>query len=230
MFVPTKSLQDAGDRFYKLRENIIEISTKYGYPSQDGRSDILNNLGWLIVPILIRMSTLISLDTNVVSQKQIREIFRLYSGDLQTPLQFDMSFTRWNFIIFFQFQIETLLKILFLHLEEKNPPRSYSVVVKKILEILDISDKERKIDILNVLAYARNGFHSNGIHLNNDAEFSVDNLTFRFTKGKPIQEQFSWGTIHYVADAIISIIEEILDTQKIQSIPPLLPNQYIPKL
>ena len=230
MFVPTKSLQESGDRFYNLREKLIILSTKYGYPSQDGRSDILNNLGWLIAPVLIRMSTLISLDKKIITQEKIREIFRLYSGDLQTPLQLDISYTRWSFIIFFQFQIETLLKILLLHMEEKNPPRNYSKVVERILNVLNIPEKEKKIDILNVLAYARNAFHSNGIHLNDDYEFIVDNLTFKFIYGKPIDENFSFDKIHYVADGIISIIEEMLDSQIIQCIPPLIPNQYIPKI
>lgn len=229
MFVPTKTLQETGDRLYHLRERLFQIRAKYDYSTKDGRLDILNNMSWLIASVLIRMSTLISLDKEIITQEQIRETYRLYSGDLQTPLQADMNFTRLSFIILFQFQIETLLRIILQHITGKDSPWNYSDVVERILTTLKINDKEKKIDILNILAYARNAFHSNGVHIIKDEEFHVDNLTFKFVKGQTIENSFSWAEIHYVANAVITIVEEILDSKEVRSIPSPMPNRYIPK-
>ena len=223
--IKADSAREIGDKLYALSKKITEFLLDSGYAKEDARYVALNNMFLFILSALMRMSVLVSLDEGVITEEKIREVFRIWSGDLRSVLNEEMKVTRIAFVTLFQFQVENLFKILLSQLDNQPIPRKYHPIVDRLLKILDF-DNDDKLDKLEILAYVRNCLHSNGIHSNDDRTFVIDDYVFEFVKGKSF-EKAHWGEIHYMTNSAFEVIKGILESDRVKQIPQPLPDQYI---
>lgn len=223
-FNDTPTLSEDKKQFLELRGKFHELLTKYGYPDNDGRNIILSSCCNLFMSSVMNMSLLESLDKKIISEEQARKLLSNDLGDFHASMMVENDIRRISFVTNFQFQIETLFKIILSSIGE-NVPRQYYDIVTKLLSVLQIHNSEEKIKTLNILAYVRNCLHSNGIHTNQSKEFTLDGYTFRFEKNKPFN-QARWAHIYFVVINIHPILEEILDSQLVQSITPPIPYTF----
>lgn len=223
-FIDTKTLAEDKDRFLKLRNKFLELNTKYGYPDHDGRVILLNNICNLIMSAIMNMSLLISLDKKIIKEEQVRRLLSVDTGNFHGSMMAENDLRRVVYITIFQFQIETLFKVLLTGLGE-IPSKNYYNIIKQILTRLNLSNFSQKKDTLNILAYMRNCMHSNGVHTKPSKDFILDNYTFKFQQGESFN-QAKWAHLHYVSDNVVEILEDVLDSTEIQAIAPPLPFRF----
>ena len=226
-FKPSDTDEERCGRYIELRKRFQEIKNKYGYPEDDGRVKILNNLTWAIVSIVSRLNIILALNNKQFSHEQVGNLIGLSKGDLKTPIEADLLFVRLSFVALFQFQVETLLKIILREIEGKEPPKTYHKIVEQTLKVLQINDWERKLDILNILAYMRNCFHSNGVHTRRSKTFEIQNHRFEFVYGQSYLGG-SLDEIHLAANEALTVLEEILDTDQVKNLTVPLPFVFVP--
>lgn len=222
--IEVDSAREIGDRLHVLSKKITEFLCDSGYAEEDARYVALNNIILFIVSALMRMSVLVSLDDGVITEEKIREVFRIWSGDLRSILNEEMKVTKIVFVTLFQFQVENLFRILLSQLDNQSIPDTYNTKVKRLLKILDLNTDDKR-DKLNVLAYVRNCLHSNGIHSKKNKTFVIDGCSFNFVKGKSF-EHANWGEIHYMTNSAFEVIKEILGSDRVKQIPQPLLDQY----
>src|SRR5437870_1763855 len=136
----------------EIAESFLELKNKIDTlldicPKNDGRFIILTNCSFALLSIITRMNTWTALSNNFSLQNAFKKITGFREGSLEDFLRQDIFFVRLGFTAIFQFQIETLFKILLQRLENKKPPEKYSQIVKRLLKVLDL-DSEEKEEIL----------------------------------------------------------------------------------
>lgn len=228
IYVPANSLEERTKRLLQLRLRIQEIKNKFGYPEKDGREKILNNITWIIASVVMKMNIALEYNNNPQIRPTIQKLIGLSQGDLKTPLEVDVDITRMSFITMFQFQLETLMKILLAEFSTKKLPQGFYDISKELLTVLSIKNIDYKLDVLNALAYMRNCLHSNGVHNKPTKTFDVNGLKLEFIENKLLKVG-KWEEICHLANESISIIGEILETPKVSDLKGTLSDVYIPK-
>jgi uncharacterized protein (DUF2267 family) len=224
-FKDTKTLEEDRDRFLDLRKKFLELMTQYGYPDTDARVMILNNFCGIINSSIMNMSILVSLDKKIIRENDAKRILGMSDvGNFHSVMMNENDLRRISFLTMFQFQLETLFKILLSSLDVK-PDVEFSKVVNQVIKKLSLPQSDQKRNILNSVAYIRNCLHSNGVHNRPSMNIGVNGYIFRFEKGMSFN-QAKWAHIHFLIDSIFSILEEILNHTEIQSIPPPLPYKF----
>jgi len=227
-YVPAKTLEERARRLIELRSYIQETKNKFELSENDGRVKILNNLTWIIASEVMKMNIALKYNNNPEIRPTIQKLIGLSRGDLKTPLGVSIDISRMSFVTVFQFQLETLMKILLAELTKKNPPIGFYNISDRLLNVLSINNIDYKLDVLNALAYMRNCLHSNGVHTNPSKSFEVNGLKLDFIENKLLKIG-KWEEICHLARESISIIGEILDNSKVRELESPIPEVYIPK-
>jgi len=227
-FSPSVSTEDTCGRFIELRKKIIRIKNKHGLPEDDGRVQAFNNLAWSTVSIISRLNIILALNNRTIPESTVRQLIGLETGDIKIPMEADLTFTRLSYTAIFNFQIENLLKNILAILEKKNPPQSFYRILEKILKILSIVNSEEKFDILYSMALMRNCLHSNGIHTQETKHIKIKGHEMNFVEGQSY-EGGNLDEIHFVANEMLDVLEEILDHEKVKNLDIPLPKQFTPK-
>jgi hypothetical protein len=131
-----------------------------------------------------------------------------------------------SLIIMFQFRIENMVTNILEIFNKKQARRGYYEKTEALLDILSLKDKERKLKILNILAFTRNSLHSGGINNKFSLDVTIDGFRFNFPKGQPVRYA-GWGHIDLAMEHILIIINEILHSEKVKAIPEPISLSYI---
>jgi hypothetical protein len=204
-----------------IEKNLLELENRINkikkeYSENDGRFILLSNLRLAVIFMFTRIHTWITLRDHQDLRNTYSQIIGLIDGDLNSFLHQERFFIRLSSIVMFQFQIETLFKNIITELDDQKLPYEYNKIVKRLLEKLKLDTKERR-DILNILAYIRNCFHSNGIHTKSTITISIDNELFEFIQNKPFTRG-DYGDICFILDKIITVLNEILTSDKVKKL------------
>ena len=71
------------------------------------------------------------------------------------------------------------------------------------------------IELLRLASYIRNSFHNNGVHTLDDVDVVWRNVTYRFTKGKPIELGDVWHTFTVITTDILEMLEKLVKSDAI---------------
>ncbi|MBS3922356.1 MAG: hypothetical protein KGZ37_04315 [Nitrosarchaeum sp.] len=118
-------------------------------------------------------------------------------------------------ITLFMFQIENFLKQINLILENKFDDKGYSGLLKHVLREVGLNDSELKnYNSLYLPSVVRNSLHYAGIHTDNDTEGKIEDIQFKFKKGKKVIYG-SWYHTYFFFENMIVTVEKILASPKI---------------
>ena len=214
-----------------IEEKLLELSEKIGniateYSENDGRCIFLNNLRLPVIFMFTKLHTWITLRDHHELRDTYSQIIGLTDGDLNGFLHQERFFIRLSSIVMFQFQIEALFKNILIKLDEQESPYDYTNIVKKLLKKLELDTKERR-DTLNILAYIRNCFHSNGIHTKKSITVIIDDEKFEFIQNKPFSRG-DYGDLCFVLNKIVTVVNEILNSDDVKHLE-TIPFQYTSK-
>lgn len=137
-----------------------------------------------------------------------------------------------SYLTLSHFVIENFFKTLLAEIDTtKNPPSGFYKLSKALLEKITISDKDRKLEILNTMAMIRNSMHNNGIHVPlppapDSQTITIGSTSFQFVKG----QQTSIKESHMIdlINGVVDVLEEILNSQEVTRLPSV-PLLYVPK-
>ena len=136
------------------------------------------------------------------------------------------------YITLSHFVIENFFKTLLAELEtSKDPPTGFYVITKTLLDKITISDKQRKLEVLNAMAMVRNSMHNNGIHAPippapPSQTVTIGATTLNFDKGE--EGSILESEMVDLINAVIDILDEIVQAPEIQNLTSV-PLLFIPK-
>ena len=137
------------------------------------------------------------------------------------------TINRGNYCTTGMFYTEQLLMSINSYLKEYDENDGYSTLTKKLLIFLGYSEANNILDnrnyvILNTPAQIRNTLHNNG-YAGRDFKIIIDGEICHIIKGQQL-ERTGWATLYKIFEALIELLNEILDNNKIENI------KYIPEL
>jgi len=194
---------------------------------EDGRIVFLKNVSQLTrsTIVFLHLFHLCGSDPQLGQQ-----IFGLpTSENLGRNLKDTSKFIRLSWCTQFQFQLETLFKIL-LQALGKSVPRSYWQITQQIVDIFQIPNPQDVHDLLNVIAFIRNSQHANGIHhgyQNTDTLVIIDGVSFEFKHGQLVK-CVNWDHIAHAWMNHLPIVKHIYLHPKVCALPSPLPDQFWP--
>jgi hypothetical protein len=87
--------------------------------------------------------------------------------------------------------------------------------------------RPKRIQAAESLAFSsvRNSLHFNGIHRNESFTVEIQGVKFEFVKGKPVHSA-SLGHGLILIDSIVKILEEVIETEKVQNLKGFVPDPF----
>lgn len=148
----------------------------------------------------------------------LNEIFQSKSND-QSGFQKRMTEIAENFRLIpqntfytqFLFQVESFLRSIDEQIPNKKQNRimDFNEMQKRVLKHVDISDYEKKIDIIKTMSLIRNCLHNDGYYSGKDNEHTkIGKYHFDFIIDERTPYR-SWKHLHFFAEKIIDVLEEI---------------------
>jgi hypothetical protein len=134
---------------------------------------------------------------------------------------------RLGFTVLYQFQVENLLKNLLRALGE-TPPTAFYTSAKMLLNSISVTDREKKLETLNILALIRNSLHSNGIHYPRDkssTRIEINGTEYDFEYGKKVSCA-GWAYLISALHAGLNVLEETLMSPEIRALPDPTRDEY----
>ena len=224
--MPTR-FEEVANYLVIMQNKAQDICHSSPYPEDDIRHrGFLHVLG-VIQPLIIIWNILLAVDRNKVPDQYYMPLFGMKKE--WVPQQFGTLeiFEGISLIIQLHFGLEVFLKNILSKIETPIPTKFYQIA-HKLLEKISISEKEKKYLTLMALTHIRNGYHSNGIHLNKSTKaIFIQNLKFEFIRG----QSYECATPKHVCvlvNEIISIMEKITLAKEVKRIKEKIPDQYIP--
>lgn len=220
------TFRETNDLLVPLQSLLYDAYKNSGYSDKDARGVVFLNCSTDISVIIMFMNTFVNLQEKSFPPPVFEKLFGQHTGEMQNAVNFANSFLRLGLVLMFVFRVENMMANILSKLDPSVSHRAYSKIVNRLFDKISISDKDRKKDILHVLAHMRNAIHSNGIHNNESIAIPIGNYTFTFEKGK-IVTCLDWGAIPLAIQEIVKILQEIIQTQEVKAITALIENKYV---
>jgi hypothetical protein len=222
---PDKTFLEQADRVSKFEDACADVIDRQGSLKTDARrihlenirsaatasSDILRILHWCEQAGNTSLAGVLGLADATHGQMHQQDLLR--AGRL-------------FFLVETQFQIETMFRNILAALGQSVPNGFYNVA-KNVLAASGILDQGAKLDLLNIPALMRNSMHTNGLHhgfRNSSTNIKINGVDFDFNHGKKV-DCGSWLHITTALSSSIGIIEEILQSAPVTSLP-LIDDEY----
>jgi hypothetical protein len=131
-------------------------------------------------------------------------------------------------ILEIQFSIENCMSSIleFINEDNVNISQGYWSKSKRLLELVALENLDYKHRVLNILAKMRNSSHRCGIYTQEFFSVKIGEETYSFEKNKRV-EKANWEHIFNVLNAVLDILEEIFDSEKIKSVTLIPSNHFV---
>jgi hypothetical protein len=124
-----------------------------------------------------------------------------------------------SLVTMIQFRLDNMVRNILSTIKKASARPSYASNIDALLPLLQLSDMDRKNQILRVLQYMRNTYHNNGTHKVGKAiNIQIENLTFIFDMNCPI-DCASWTHVTIAMKATFEVIFEILNSGRVKALP-----------
>lgn len=123
-----------------------------------------------------------------------------------------------SFVTMCQFALENCIERVLDALPGEHSQGTFKKSAQRLIEITDIAEPERKLDIVLVPAWIRNTLHAGGVHSRDNKTIVIDGEPYAFEKGKRFSCA-SWSHIMHALLNALDVYEEILCSKKVTSIP-----------
>ena len=233
-YLPVKSYREIATRLVPIQAHIQLIYENLGYPQDpnpirlmDARSATLSILLSETAMNVMILNILASVNEGLVSEETFRSM--IGHQDRSVSLAYIANqlshYHRLSWVTMIQFRIENMLANILVVLGKKVT-RSYHSNVKALLDLLHLENKERKLDILNVLQNIRNCLHNNGVHNNKSTSIIIDDTPFVFEKGRQVNCA-GWEHIIIAFEASLIVLEKILNAPQVKAISEPISDTYV---
>ena len=191
--------------------------------AQDSRLVALNGMQKTVLSCGFWLSTYKSIRENYQNESMVIK----YAGSnlsLKHTADIMIDQIRLGLVLFFHFKLENILGGLLNKISSKKI-NSLLGTFDTLSKEINLSDIEKKAEIIKAFSSVRNSLHNNGIH--NKASFSVKlgKFDYVFTEGEAVQCASIDHCITLI-QAITDIIESILATEKIKEIKEIIPDTF----
>lgn len=199
-----------------------------GYSEEDARGHALEQCRAVGNSALMIVMILGAAEENRVD---LLKLVGFQSGDPQLTRVFLDESARIYLLMMFQFKLETLWKNLLRELGKSNLRQGYHNMVRDLFGKVPVADLDgSKIDSLLVPALIRNSLHSDGYHYGyrgTSHHIELDGVEYKFYERAQVQCA-GWYHIIHALNCATTVLEEILDSPAIKSLPDPVHNDFAP--
>jgi len=217
-FQQAKSWEERGLQLQAVKDQCNGILKTLGIPDDDARAQGIVHVRQLCNTIA---AVPIKLQQNAERPSNIPSILALLGlsniKDLQSLLHDLNSNSKTSFLTMVQFALENCIVQVIEVIGAKRPSGKFSRDAESIIQLCDIADPERKLELLMLPALLRNTLHANGIHRWPSKTVIVDGEEYVFEKDKRINCG-SWSHIFHAVLNSLSVYEEILTSERVRTI------------
>ena len=224
-------LTDFFNECQKIDLRLKNIHQTFSYDNDDNRKRVFGVLHSLITHYEMMLKIMCARDAHHLNPNDFRNVFGIGYDDQSQWEAFQVT-SKNSYITLSHFVIENFFKTLLVELDTtKNPPRGFYAITDTLLKKISVSDKARKLEILNAMAMIRNSMHNNSIHVPippapDSQTITIGNIRLQFDKGQPTYMLESEMIV--LLNTIIDILEEIVNSAEVQQLPPV-PKLFVPK-
>jgi hypothetical protein len=213
----------------KFCERLREIERRLApHPDIDTRIVSIRNCDAFASSATVIQRLLSDINENRLSDADFARLFPVPPEFFLLELHSLNNFSRLGFLPLYQFQIETMLRDLLVAAGQPKPSEFYSIA-KEILIFSGIPDPDRKREILKLAALLRNTLHTNGIYSpgkhNAPVTIDIGGVVYNFVDQQPIKCS-GWAYLLHALRAGLDVIEEILFSPPVASLPSPVKSQY----
>ena len=217
-FQQAKSWEERGLQLQAVKDQCNGILKTLGIPDDEARAQGIVHVRQLCNTIA---AVPIKLQQNAERPSNIPSILALLGlsniKDLQSLLHDLNSNSKTSFLTMVQFALENCIVQVIEAIGAKRPSGKFSRDAESIIQLCDIADPERKLELLMLPALLRNTLHANGIHRWPSKTVIVDGEEYVFEKDKRINCG-SWSHIFHAVLNSLSVYEEILTSERVRTI------------
>ena len=214
-------------RFFQLIARFKDIIEEHDYPKKDVRRQSLTNCRSYALVAYFFLNIMFAHKNGIITEKISSVVFNLKLKLAYIVFEDFDHFVQLGYVTNFMFQVENLFKSILVKLEKKDPPKNFFCITKHLFEIISISEKEKKKDIIKAASWIRNSLHSNGTHTNETKTIDVAGIPFEFKNGDAVSCA-SWSHLHLVTNEILTILDEVISCSEVKGVKDTIPIRYIP--
>jgi len=210
--------KERGLQMQAVKDKCNRIIKRLSLPEKDARVQGLIHVRQLcntIAAVAIKLLQNAEIKTNIpiiMKLLGMRDIKSLQScfNDLNPN-------SKTSFVTMCQFALENCIHRVLDAIPGEHSQGTFKKSAQKIIEITDISESEKKLDIILVPTWIRNTLHAGGIHARDNKTIIIDNEPYIFEKDKRFSCA-SWSQIMHSFLNALDVYEEIICSKKVNSI------------
>jgi len=216
------NLLGLSDRIFGLMEKTA-ANADFDVKDQDSRLVALSGMQESVLSCGFWLSTYHSIAENHKDESMILNYARS-NLSLEKTANIMLNQIRIGLVVFFHFKLENLLGSLLNKITSKKLQGLESTFTELSKEI-GLSDISDKAEVIKAFSSIRNSLHNNGIHTHQSFSIEVRGLRYEFIKDVVVQCASLSHSINLI-QVITDIIEEVLESDKVQKIKEIIPDSY----
>lgn len=129
--------------------------------------------------------------------------------------------TKLSFITMTQFALENCVERVLDALPGEQSQGYFSKAAERIIEIAELANRPRKLEVLMVPAWIRNSLHAGGVHTRATKSVTIDGASYVFEKGRRVSCA-TWSHLVHCVQHALGVYEEVLCAPVIAAVPKIV--------
>lgn len=218
MFYLAKNWKERGLQIQDVKDKCNRILKQLALPNDDARAQGIIHVRQFCNTLA---AVPIKLQQNAENRRKVSSIMQLLGlqriEHLKSCLGDLNKNAKVSFITMTQFALEHCIERVLDAIPGEKAQGTFSRSSLRLLEVTQVADHQRKLDMLMVPAWIRNTLHSAGVHSRTSRIVVIDGESYRFEKGKRISCA-SWSHLMHCLLNVLDIYEEMLCSSVVTSI------------
>jgi hypothetical protein len=210
------------NRIFNLMENTA-ANSDFDVEAQDSRLVALSGMQESVLSCGFWLSTYYSIAENHQDEKMVLKYARS-NLSLEKTANIMLKQINLGLVIIIHFKLENLLSSLLNKIANKKI-QGLGGIFEELSQEIVIDDIPEKAAVIKAFSSIRNSLHNNGIHTYPSFSINVKGLNYEFIKDGVVQ---CASLIHIInlIQAIIDIVEEVLESKTVKDIKEIIPDSF----
>ena len=216
------NLKELFEECQKIDQKLKQIRLNSSFPDDDNRKHVFGVLRSQMIHYEIMLHIMHAKHNQSLNPPEVFKDVIGIGYDEQSQWKEFQIISKLSFLTMSHFVIENFLKTLLSVLDtSRDPPSGFYKIAQELFTRITVTDNQKCLDILNMLALVRNSLHNNGIHAPlhpslNSVSTTIGNATFVFNKGQ--RTSVLESQMVELLNGVVSCLDEIVHSSEIQQL------------
>jgi hypothetical protein len=159
------------------------------------------------------------------TQAEVQTLFGGSGVSARNAQSYTEDFWRFGLMDVTHFRIDSLFQVILNARNEYRSRSGFAGMLKQILGVCELKDRNRTEAVFLAATYIRNSFHNNGMHRGTPLEIKLQDLKFKFETNKAINCA-SFGHVLAVLLEVMECLEEMLLSPALAKLTGPIPDDW----